>query len=60
VHPEAKARSTKKTSARPVTCSNPGSGVIAYPALSATTGDSVNRSRTNPVTTITMIPEMNR
>jgi len=28
VHPEAKARSTKKTSARPVTCSKPGSGVI--------------------------------
>jgi hypothetical protein len=60
VQPEAKARSAKNSSASPVTFSKPGSGVIDIPAVSDTTGESVNRSRTRPVAIITRIPVMNR
>jgi hypothetical protein len=60
VHPDAKARRARRTSASAPIWPYPGSGVTSYAALSATRPPSVRKYRTSPVPTISRIAVMNR
>ena len=61
VHPDANARSAKKSSARPVELLvRRARASTAYRAVSATSPASVKKYRISPVTIMTAMPLMNR